>query len=100
MQHEITEELLAALSEIFAKPDSIQSEEDLQVALGQKLQPCQRELRMTFQPPAIPPKQPPVADIAELSQKDPPITLPPEGKDPCVSRDGLSRYSTDKLGTW
>lgn len=30
MQHEITEELLAALSEIFAKPDSIQSEEDLQ----------------------------------------------------------------------
>ena len=30
MQHKIIEEFFAALSEIFAKPDSIQSEDDLQ----------------------------------------------------------------------
>ena len=89
MKHEITGELLAALNEIFANSDSIQSEEDLQLALSQKLEPCQRELLMTFQPPAIPPRRPSEADVAELSQKDPPITLPPEGKDPCVSRARL-----------
>ena len=64
------------------------NEKGFHIALGHQLTTCDKNVRVSFALPKIPPHQPPPSDIKACASKG--KALPPGGKDPCEgSRSAL-----------
>lgn len=74
-------DLAAAVRTVLTAPPRPTDEADLQRRLVAALGTCDVELPMVFDPPAVPPCQPPPSAVAECAAKG--KLLDPAGKDPC-----------------
>lgn len=77
--------ILQALVRVSDALTNESSEDSLQVALAAELSPSERELRVSFAPPTRSPQRPPQLAIDQLAARNPPRSLPAEGRDPCAS---------------
>ena len=86
---DLPEVILASIRRATAILGESADESAFQASLASVLGSCERELRASFAPPALPPRRPPQSAIDELAARKSARRLPQDGVDPCAARAKL-----------